>query len=139
MVAVIVLFFFLQDLYDRIDTGDRGLRDRMLTNLRKLLAAALVPIPKLADALSVVETEATGTAYAELVAEVKTLTTSDADQHTFSCLGTSRAQDAAIQGFFLNLYKDITTGHPRPVVWTYIGAYKQTVAIIYVLRVNLNV
>ena len=84
--------------------------------LRKLLSVALLPAENIAEAFLVLQNDASGTVLAPIVNQISSSVVHD----VFSCHNTSRAKDAAI-GYFLQQVYKVTTGHPRPVIWTYIG------------------
>lgn len=106
----------LQNLYDRLE-GNVEVRDRNFVVFRKLLAVALLPQNLIAQAFGLVQAEAQHTSLSQLVNSVAAVFLHDG----ISCNDTSRRKDTAIMHLMQNLYKDITTGHPRPMVWTYIG------------------
>lgn len=93
-------------------------RDRNFGILRKVAACALLPHRQIGEAFALVAQEAEGTPFSQLIRDVRP---HFLEPEFISCNGTSRSQDAAVMTFLQAAYKIITTGHPRPIIWTYIG------------------
>ena len=79
---------------------------------------ALLPHNTIQEAFALVKHEAQGTPFIQLVNDARA---DLVDHDVMSCHETSRLKDSAIMNFMQSLFKTITTGHPRPLIWTYIG------------------